>query len=271
MQNLKNTFMKKISYFHLILIVMVTLTSCSSTKNITMFQDSREGLNNYNILNKAPEHKIKPYDNLYLSILTLDQEVNKLFNPSLAGDGYASGTQQMFGDKTSKYINGYLVSADSTITMPILGKLNLVGLNLEEAEERVRARAEEYLKEPTVHVKFLNFKVNISGEINNPGIYYNYEGSLNILDAVSEASGITEYADLKNVIVKRQNGEKIYGHKLDLTDNSVYASDIFYLQPNDLVYIPPTNLKRRRENSDAYSKLLSTLSVLLVAVSLIVN
>lgn len=263
--------MKKISYFYSILIVMIFLTSCSSTKNITMFQDSREGLNNYNVFSKAPEHKIKPYDNLYLSILTLDQEVNKLFNPSLAGDGYSSGTQQMFGDRTSKYINGYLVSSDSTITMPILGKLNVVGLNLEEAEERVRIRAEEYLKEPTVHVKFLNFKVNISGEVKNPGIYYNYEGSLNILDAVSEASGITDYADLKNVIVKRQDGDKVYSHELDLTDNSIYGSDVFYLQPNDLVYIPPTNLKRRRENSDAYSKLLSTLSVLLVAVSFFVQ
>jgi len=232
-----------------------------------MFQNINEQERNFYIPTNAPEHRIKPYDNLYLSILTLDSEVNKLFNPSLSGNGISSGTQQMFGDPTSMYINGYRVSPDSTITIPILGDINLVGLNLEEAEERLKQRAKEYLKEPTVQVKFLNYKINVSGEIKNPGIYYNYEGSINILDAVSMANGITDYADLKNVVVQRQEGDKIFTHHIDFTNNNLYSSEVYYLQPNDLVYVPPTKLKRRRENSDTYSKLLGTLSVILVAAS----
>ena len=262
--------MKKLSLFYSLLI-MITQISCTSTKEIRMFQDSGNDLSRISIPAPPFEHKIKSFDNLYLSILTLDPEVNKIFNPSKTGGGYGSGTDQMYGTPMSQYINGYRVASDSTVTLPILGKINLVGLNLEEAQEHLKVRAEEFLKEPDVQVKYLNFWVNIAGEIKNPGIYYNYEGNLNILDAIGRANGITDFANLKNVEVKRQSENIINTHKLDLTNNSVYLSEAFYLQPNDLVYIPPSNLKRRTFNSDAYSRFLGTISVLLLSATLILN
>ena len=97
-----------------------------------------------------------------------------------------------------------------------------------------------------------------------PGLYYNYEGSISILDAIGMARGIADYADLENVTIKRYSGDKIYAHKVDLTDNSIYSSKFYYLQPNDVVYIPPSKLKRRRENATTYSQLLSTVSVVLL-------
>ncbi len=219
-----------------------------------------------------PEHKIKPYDNLYISILTLDPEVNSLLNPTTkSGSNFSTGTSQMFGDPTSKYINGYVVSLDSTVSLPMIGKINLVGLNLTEAEKQVKVRAEEFLKEPEIQVKLLNYRVNVSGEVRVPGMYYNYEGSINMLDAISMAQGITEYADLRKVIVKRQNKSDYTTYEVDLTNNSIYASEVFFLQPNDLVYIPPSDLKRRTANSDTYSKLLSTVSTMLVAIALLLR
>ncbi|MCY1723252.1 polysaccharide biosynthesis/export family protein [Prolixibacteraceae bacterium Z1-6] len=261
--------MKNKHIFYLSFLAALFQLSCSNIKNIAMFQESQNQQRNFYVSRTPPEHKIKPYDNLYISILTLDTEVNKLFNPSLAGNGFSSGTQQMFGDPTSKYINGYRISTDSTISLPILGSVNLVGLSLEKAEQHLKQRAEEYLKDPVVQVKILNYKVNVSGEIQKPGIYYNYEGSINILDAVSMANGITNYADLKNVLVHREEENKIQTYTVDFTNSNLYSSEVYYLQPNDLVYIPPSKLKRRSENSDTYSKLLGTLSVILVAVSIL--
>ena len=153
--------MKKLFIFYLLLIAVIIQTSCISTKDIIMFQESKEDYGLYNITRETPEHRIKPFDNLYLSVLTLDTEVNMLFNPSLAGSGFNSGTQQMYGDRASQYLNGYRVAADSTISLPILGEINVVGLTLIEAEKQLKKRAEEYLREPAVQVKMLNFKVNV--------------------------------------------------------------------------------------------------------------
>ena len=264
--------MRKTLIFSLFIGATIILSSCSSTKIITMFQEPNEDSREVSIPPAPPEIKIQPYDNLYVSIKTLDDEVNRIFNPSnVGGTGYSSGTSSNYGDPTSQYINGYRVSADSTITLPILGKINFGGLSLIEAKERLRKRAEEFLREPTVDVKILNYRVNLSGEIRTPGIYYNYEGTITIFDAISRANGITDFADLRNVVIKRQNNDKIYTHRVDLTNNSVYASEVFYLQSNDLVYIPPDNLKRRRENSDTYGRFLSTISTLIVAVAFLLK
>ncbi len=266
--------MNKSYLIYLSSLIIFFHTSCVSTKDIRMFQESEKASNLFYIPPPAPEIKIEPFDNLYLTIKTLDPEVNSIFNPTStgAGQGYSSGgTSSNFGDPASQYINGYRVSADSMVTLPILGKINFVGLNIDEAKEKLRMRAEEFLKEPTVDVKFLNYRVNIIGEIRTPGMYYNYEGSLNMFDIISQASGITDFADLKNVVVKRQYNNKIYTHKVNLTDNSIYSSEVFYLQPNDLVYIPPDNLKRRRENSDTYGRFLSTISVLLITATFFIN
>lgn len=258
--------------FYLILLTTIMFTSCSSTKNIQMFQESKNDSREVYIPPAPPEIKIKPLDNLYVSIKTLDEEVNRIFNPSITGgSGYSSGTSSNYGDPTSQYINGYRVSKDSTISLPVLGKINFVGLSLEEAKDRLRTRAEEFLREPTVEIKFLNYRVNLSGEIRSPGVYYNYEGSLNIYDAISMANGITDFADLRGVVIKRQNSNGISTHHVNLTDNSVFTSEVFYLQPNDLVYIPPDTLKRRRENSDTYGRFLSTISTLIVAVAFFLN
>ena len=263
--------MKKYYLFYILFFIIFIQTSCISTKDILMFQDLEKDTPGYNAPPPPPEYKIKPFDNLYISVTTLDPEVNLILNPYKSGTGSSSGTAQNFGNPSSQYINGYIVSPDSTVTVPILGKINFVGLSLEEAQLHLKTRAEEYLKDPVVQVKILNYRVNITGEIRSPGLYYNYEGSLNILNAIGMASGITDFADLKNVVVKRQVENRFYTHKVDLTDNSVYASEVFYLQPNDLIYIPPSGLKRRSFNSDTYGKLLATISTLLVAAAFILK
>ncbi|NLB92342.1 MAG: hypothetical protein GX792_02855 [Bacteroidales bacterium] len=261
--------MNKGYIINLLLIVFIIQTSCRSSKELTMFSDLKDDMTLHEIPGKAPEYRIKPFDNLYLSVLTLDKEVNQLFNPGLSvGGGYGSGTQQMFGDRTSQYINGYMVDKEGNITLPVIGKVEVAGLNLAEAQARIKENAEDYLKDPNVSVKVLNFKVNIMGEVRNPGLYYNYEGSLNIVDAISMANGITEFANLSNVLVIRHNENETQTYNINFQDKSVYYSDVFFLQPNDIVYIQPSKYKRTRENSNFYSLFLSTISTLIVAATI---
>ncbi len=247
----------------------MVFSSCRSTKHIAMFQNlDKENTISY-ILKTPPIHIIKPYDNLYVNILTLDQNVNILFNPSLGGNSSNSNTQYMYGTPASQYINGYQVSQSGIITIPILGEINVADLTLEEAEKKISNKAEEYLKEPSVHVKLLNYKVDILGEVNNPNYYYNYEGRLNIFEAIAFANGITLYADLKNVVVNRKTGNKVLSYKVDLTNNDIYNSEAYYLQPNDIVYIPPTKLKKRNVNNSTFSIILTAVTTIVAVVALI--
>lgn len=260
----------KIIKFIILGFLFLTLINCTSTKNIRMFQEMEDEYERYYKPILSPELTIKPHDNLYISIKTLDEEVNRIFDPSnTGGTGFSAGTASNFGDPASQYINGYQVSKDSTITLPVLGRINFVGLTLEEAKEKLKKRAEDYLREPSIEVKFLNYRVNVIGEVRSPGILYNYEGSINIFDAIGRANGITEYANLREVVVQRENKNGVYNRKIDLTGQNVYDSDVFYLQPGDLVYIPPDKLIRLGDNSDLYSRFLSTVSTLVVALAFV--
>ena len=139
--------MKKLQLFYLILFILLSV-SCQNTKNITMFQDITEDMNMIGIPGKSPEYIIKPFDNLYVNILTMDPEVNQLFN--MNAGGATSGTSQNYGDQTSQYINGFMVNRDGFIVLPVLGEVNLVGLNLEEARNSIKERAEEFLDRKSV-------------------------------------------------------------------------------------------------------------------------
>ncbi|WP_320112677.1 polysaccharide biosynthesis/export family protein [Draconibacterium orientale] len=258
---------KKIKYF--LILTIIVQTSCRTTKDVTMFQDLNNSEFLFQKLDEPDEYIIRPFDNLYLTVLTLDPDVNKLYNPTLAGSGYNSATEQMYGSPSSQYINGYRVSAEGMINLPIIGDIKVLGMTLDEAEQKVKLKAEEYLQEPTVRVKLLNFRINVLGEVSRPGFFYNYEGNLNIAEAIGAAGGVTKFADLKNVIVNRQVSGATVSHKINLTNNNMNQSEVFFLQPNDLVYIPPTKLKMRSENESSYALVLSTISTLLIILTLI--
>lgn len=263
--NMKNTYK-----LYLLLLYILLLSSCINTKNISMFSTGEIASDSITKLSKVPVHIIKPDDNLFLSVFTIDEKVNAIFNPSTGGGG-AGGVQQLFATPAGQYINGHRVQPDGTVTLPIIGKIKFAGLNLDEAQKHLKERAEEYLKEPTVQVKFLNYTITVSGEIARPGIYNNYEESIDIIELISMASGTTNFADFKNITVKRQEDKIIRTYKLDLTDNNVFGSEAFYLEPNDLVYIPPRKIKRRNESSNIYAQVLSTFSTLLFAYTVFLN
>ncbi len=255
--------MKKTIFFPIILLGVLLLSSCKLPRDLVYFQDLANNQTLFGSSVKVPYYKIRPFDNLYINIQTLDTDVNQLFNPS-QGNNFFSGTQQMYGDLSSQYINGYLVEADGTISFPIIGIITVSGLTLIEAQNRIKARAMEYLKEPMVKVKILSFKVNVTGEVRNPGLYYNYQGKINVLEAISMAGGITDFAKIDNVVVIRQGKFNTHTHTLDFTSKSVFESDAFYLQPNDLVYIPPRPSKNTQINASTYSLGLSAISTILI-------
>jgi polysaccharide export outer membrane protein len=81
------------------------------------------------------------------------------------------------------------------------------------------------------------------------------------------AGGITDFARIQKVIVIRQGKFASKTFNLDLSSKKVFESDAFYLQPDDLIYVPPGNYKNTGLNIPTYSLLISALSTVAIAVS----
>lgn len=241
--------------------------SCRSPKEFTYLQNVSKDQHIKGVSGDIKEYNIKPYDNLYVSIKTLNPEQNQLFEGNTVIAGYQAGTDQMYGTNVSQYINGYQVNSLGTISLPILGSIEVVGLTIKQISEKVLKKSLEFLKDPTIKVKLLSFKFNVDGEIKSPGVYYSYNERLNILEAISMANGVTDNAKVKKVMVVRQteNGSDVY--YIDLTNKALFSSNAYYIQPNDLIYIRPGRNKKLELNTTSYSLFLTTITTILLAIN----
>ena len=217
---------------------------------------------------QAPEYLIKAEDNLYVDIQSMNIEVNQLFSPSKSAS-YSGGTQSEFGQASSQYLNGYLVNKKGMILLPVIGEVSVAGMTEEGAKDAVQKRVAEYFKDATVKVKLLTYKITVLGEVKNPGVYYNYNKSITILDALGLANGTTDFASIKKVLVLRTTATGNKSYRLDLTKKKILASEGYYLLPNDVLYIEPDRYINHNVNTTLFSMTLAAISTTILILSYI--
>ena len=247
----------------LVLMVIINLCSCRSNKDLLYLRNLPQDEVQSEIPYSTTEYPLQVNDNLYIQIASLNSDVNQLFNPQ-TGNGVSAGTTQQYGSLTAQYINGYQVDQDGNIDLPIIGKIYVIGETMSQTKDLLMVKVNEYFKEATVTVKLLSFKYTVMGEVSTPGVYYNYSHTCTLFDAISQANGTTDYAQLKNVLVLRQTVNGTKSIKIDLSDKSTLSSEAYYLKPNDVVYVAPDRFKNTRLNASMYSLMLSTVSTFIV-------
>ncbi len=260
--------MNKPLLYTAIIIILFSLFSCKSKKDLIYLQNTSNqeeiaiqaaSINNY---------QIKINDNLFIDIQTLDPEVSKLFNPTKSL-GASGGTAQNFGTSSSQMLNGFEVDIRGDITLPIIGKVKVENLTLDQAQQSLQQKANEYLKDAIVKVKLLSFKYTVLGEVNRPGVYYNYNNLFTVLDAVSEASGETDYSRIKKIKVVRNFNNKGKIYDLDLTQKDFFTSEAYYIQPNDVIYIEADNSKALKINLPLYTMVFSSISTIVLLLNFV--
>jgi len=256
--------------FLLILTVVAGLffSSCRTNKDLVYLNNTKDQEVLEGIPGTVSEYIIKTNDNLYVDIQSMSPEVNAMFNPT-KGMGTTGGTSQNYGQPASQYLNGFQVDLSGEVNLPIIGKVALAGQSLKQARVSIQAKADEYIKDATVKVKLLSFKVTVLGEVKKPGVYYNYNNQMTVLDGISMASGVTDYGRIQKVLVLRptDSGSKTY--RLDLSNKKFLSSDAFFLQPNDVVYVEPDKYKNVKLNSPTFSLFLSAISTLILALNVL--
>ncbi len=252
-------------------MVLLAFFSCRSSQELIYMKD----FSNQEIIKHLPledtEHLLKTGDILYVSIKSMDPDVNQVFNPESVMENGGINSFQKFTTPNGAYLYGYEINGDGNITLPNIGDINVEGVSLSKVKDVVQNKANEYIKDAIVNVKLLNFKVTVVGEVKSPGVFYNYNNTLTVLEAIAMANGNTDYASLQNIVVIRpiEDGSKTY--KLNLGSKEVYNSEAFYLKPNDYVIVQPDKHKNLQLNSQLFSLSLSTISTTIAILALILN
>jgi polysaccharide biosynthesis/export protein len=223
------------------MLCAVLLSSCVSQKKIKYLQQVQEKdtASVFNAGKLSEDYRIQVNDNLYIRVFALDEKAYLFFNKQ-------SGTSSFndYANDASIYLNSYTVFSDGNIDFPIVGKVYVKDLTVYQIKAILQQLIGEYLKETTVVVKTVNFRVTLVGEVMRPGEFTIYKDKLNVFEAIALAGDMTEFANRSRVALIRQTHTGSQVHYLDLNSINILSSDYYDLQPNDIVYISPLGYKR---------------------------
>jgi polysaccharide export outer membrane protein len=261
----------KLHFRLFIMLAMIGLFSCRSSKELIYLKDTSDDVLVKGLSTNIKSNILKPGDILYVSIKSMNPEVNQLYNPesnmeTATGQGYMKYTTP-----SGAYLYGFEIDAQGFIQLPMLGNLKVAGISVAQAQTLVQKRTDEVLNGAAVKVKLLNFKVTVSGEVRNPGVYYNYNNSMNVLELLAMANGNTDFATIKTVKVIRPTEDGGKAFTLDLSSTESCNSEGFFLQPNDFVIVQPDRFKNFQLNSQAISLVFSSVSVLIAVLSFVLK
>lgn len=101
------------------------------------------------------------------------------------------------------------IREDGTFSFPLIGDVQAAGRSLRQVEQEVQERLDrDYIVNPQVTVQLTGRKFSILGEVASPGSYP-IEGTLDLLDALSKAGGLTKFASNRVEVIRENQGEKV--------------------------------------------------------------
>jgi polysaccharide export outer membrane protein len=229
-------------------LMIILTTSCVSYNKVRYFTDidKIEGP----VANPREQKLIMPFDNLYIKVLSIDEQQNRLFD---ANQGNA-GLQVMIS---------YLVDKDGNIDFPFVGSVNLAGLTINQASIKIQTALSEYVPKTSIIVRFIENKITIMGQVEHQGIFPFTQDKLNIYEALALGGGISLHGNRRNVVLIRQEGDKIVFRKINLADSRIASKENFFILPNDVLVVEPMKSIGWIYNTAIFSTVLTTITTII--------
>ena len=235
--------------YSLAFLLLFNLYSCK-VERVAYFKDVPDSTTANKVLQTmAPAAAVVRVDDvLNINIQTLDPQANIVLNQGNLplNSGAVTGERGM----TQSIISGYLVDKDGFVHLPYVGDVLVKDLTTQQVKELVAEKISIYFKDPVVNVRFTNYKITVLGEVRNPTTFLIPNENPTIFDALGLAGDITVSGRRDNVMLIRSeaNGKKQIV-RLNLDSTTAISSSYFYLKPNDVLYVEPTEDKVAGESN----------------------
>jgi polysaccharide export outer membrane protein len=269
---MRKSYLRKFFLFAQILFLSIVFFSCTSTKNIKYFRDIPDS----GALKTIPtaeylEPAVQVDDILTIMVETVDPTATTMINMgNVPVSNSATQIASSTGSLGQTVSAGYLVDKEGYIEVPVLGKIKAVGYTTSQLRDIIKNIAVKYYNDPTVIVRYANFKISITGEVLKPGQYISPNEKLSILDAIAMAGDLTIYGKRDNVLLIRENpdGTKT-PYRINLNNSNIMSAPYYYLRQNDVIYVQPSNGKAQANDLGAvkWASITSAVLSLLIVIA----
>jgi polysaccharide biosynthesis/export protein len=231
--------MKSHLYFYIFFFgCLLFQTSCASRQNSTYFNNISKSEYTQQVQNLEPI--IQKNDLLSISVYSLNPEATEIFNVSNTNTGRSSTATSNISQSV-----GYLVDQEGNIQFPLLGRVKAAGLSKKDLRDHIRSELlrRKLLIEPSVDIRYLNYKVSVLGEVAHPSVLTIPNEKITLLEALGLAGDLTIYANRENLLLIREEEGKKKLTRINLTTDELFTSPNYYLKSNDIIYVEPNKTK----------------------------
>ena len=215
-------------YRAILFCLLFSITSCIPYKDLVLFRKNEVPLPDMGSINtfKNSDLVILPNDALSISVSSLDPQLAAPFN---LVDTRAGGFLQAESPLIS-----FLVDNRGDIDFPILGKINVANKTIPQLRDTLVQRIKPYIKEPSINIRRVNFRVTVLGEVQKPGSFNITSERITLLEAIGMAGDLTPHSDRQRIMVVREDGAKTTFGKLDLQSPDFFTSPYYFLHQNNV-------------------------------------
>ena len=260
----------KIKFIYILFTSFLILSgvSCSSSKTIRFEPITDAAI----LMSYKSQNQHVPIfeknDIIEITLISSNEKFTKLFSSTVDNNirnqlNYTSGASAL---------KGFLVNQDGTIEVPYAGKVMAHNRSREDVKNEITEKLKEFITEPVVQLKILNFKITVLGDVKRPGTFNIPNEKISFIEAIGIAGDVNITANMEDVRIFREIHDSLTKTKINLTTEEIFYSDYFMLKQNDVIYIPPNKAKSATARySPIYIPLLTSVSLLLTTLNLILK
>jgi polysaccharide biosynthesis/export protein len=205
----------------------------------------KKAIENYNYLQAVGDSNISKQLNIIEPIIQKNDLLSiRVYSASTKPD--VSDALYNLPNTTDPATNGFLVDAEGNIEYPRVGVIHAEGLTKQQLAAIIKTKLTGPLQDPSVIIRFLNYRVTVMGEVGSGGVFNIPNESVTILEAIGLAGGITLDGKKTTVkVVREANGKRETGI-VNLTEKNIFESPYYNLQQNDVVLVE-TSVRRIKQ------------------------
>jgi len=201
---------------------------------------------------------IEPFDYIQLEVYTNKGE--RIIDPN-----YELINENISNQRQMRPSPHYLIEADSTVKLPVVGRMRLGGLTLLQADSLLEMAYSEYYKDPYVITQYSNKRVIVLGAVGGHVIPLTNE-DMSVIEVLALAGGIGNDAKGHNIRLIRGDLKNPVVQVIDLSTIEGMRKASLQVQSGDIIYVEPI----RKIVSESVRDIAPVLSVITSLVTLLV-
>lgn len=211
----------------LLLLFILPFFSCRTLNPSLMFKTGNDySYATDSIKTKSSEYLIAPQDHIEIKIFTND------------GFKLVDVTQNTIGVNQSVY---YLVEPDGSVKLPLIGKIQLKGMTIHDAERLLEEKYTFYFVTPFVILRVTNRQVLIFPGDGGTGTVVNLPNeNTTLLEALTIAGGVHARGKAYNIKLIRGDLKNPQVFLVDLSTMEGIKKSNLIVQAKDIIYVEPS-------------------------------